>query len=105
MEIEIKMKSNKKGLKYDTGKPRIDLIPAHTIISLGKCLEYGARKYSPNTWQNIHNPLGVHYAAAMRHLLAWKEGEKIDNESGLLHLEHAFSNIMFLLDHEKEKRK
>lgn len=35
-------------------------------------------------------------AAAMRHLAAWRDGEQLDEESGLPHLAHALCCIVFL---------
>lgn len=95
------MKIEKVGLKEDKGKPRVELIPPKAIIELAKVLTYGANKYKPNSWQNVTQGKDVHYASALRHLLAWKDGEALDKESGLPHLSHAFSNIMFLMYHEE----
>ena len=36
------------GLKYDEGKPMLDLIPPEAIIAIGKVMTYGAMKYGPN---------------------------------------------------------
>ena len=40
-------------------------------------------------------------AAAMRHIMAFNDGEDKDPESGLSHLAHAACCIMFLLEFEK----
>lgn len=88
------------GLKDYGHKPRIDLIDPDSILGLAECLEYGCRKYKPNSWQNIKDPLNTHYAALMRHILAWKKGELDDPESGIAHIKHVLSNAMFLLYHE-----
>ena len=30
------------GLKYDDGKPRLDLVPPEAVMALGRVLTYGA---------------------------------------------------------------
>jgi hypothetical protein len=47
-------------------------------------------------------PLGATNAAALRHLIRWWRGEKIDPDSGLPHLAHAACSIFFLLEKELE---
>ena len=84
------------GLKFDQHKLRYDLIPPEVMQSLAKVLTYGSVKYAPNSWQTLADFNERYYAALMRHLMAWRSGEHIDAESGLLHLEHALCNAAFL---------
>ena len=46
-------------------------------------------------------PWLVCYASAMRHLLKWAGGEDLDDESGLSHLDHAITNLAFLVAYER----
>ncbi len=94
--------SSTAGRKDDQGKNRLDLIEPEFIEGVGKVLTFGAEKYEENNWQKVDNAENRYYAAAMRHLLAWRKGEKIDPESGLNHLDHVACNIMFLQHFEKE---
>lgn len=94
--------SSTAGRKDDQGKNRLDLIEPEFIEGVGKVLTFGAEKYEENSWQKVDNAENRYYAAAMRHLLAWRKGEKIDPESGLNHLDHVACNIMFLQHFEKE---
>jgi hypothetical protein len=87
--------NNLVGKKHDGGKVRMDLIPPEVLLSLGKVLTYGAEKYAPNNWQMVESDRYV--AAFLRHYVAWRKGEKIDMESGLMHLEHMLANVSFLL--------
>ena len=92
-----KRKNNKeKGLKFDTGKIRTDLVNPDFILNVAKALTHGANKYGANNWQLVEEGQDRYYAAAMRHLLAWRNGEKVDQESGLSHLTHVATNMMFL---------
>ncbi len=82
-------------MKYDEKKLRLDLIPFSAYESLGKVLTFGANKYTPNSWQMVEKNRYV--AALLRHMVAYlKDPNGIDEESGLLHVEHLFCNAMFL---------
>lgn len=94
--------SSTAGRKDDQGKNRLDLIEPEFIEGVGEVLTFGAEKYGPNNWQNVDDAENRYYAAAMRHLLAWRKGEKIDPESGLNHLDHVATNIMFLQHFDRE---
>ena len=98
------MNFNNVGRKDDTGKNRLDLIEPEFIESVGKVLTFGASKYEPNNWQNVDDGKDRYYAAALRHLMAYRKGEEKDPESGLSHLEHVACNIMFLLHFEREEK-
>ena len=88
--------TNTQGKKDDTGKVRLDLIDPSFIEGVGKVLTFGAEKYGANNWQKVENAKDRYYAAALRHLLAWRKGEVVDEESGMSHLDHVATNIMFL---------
>jgi hypothetical protein len=93
------------GRKDDHGKPRLDLIPTEAIFEIGKVLGYGASKYGDKNWPLVEDGRKRFYGSALRHLVAWFGGEQLDKESGLNHLSHALTNIIFLLDLEKESPK
>ena len=91
------------GHKDDQEKNRLDLIEPEFIEGIGKVLTFGADKYEPNNWQKVEDAENRYYAAAMRHLMAWRKGEKTDPESGVSHLYHVACNIMFLQYFEREE--
>lgn len=91
------------GHKDDQEKNRLDLIEPEFIEGVGKVLTFGADKYEPNNWQKVDDAENRYYAAAMRHLMAWRKGEKTDPESGISHLYHVACNIMFLQYFEREE--
>ena len=95
----------KEGLKDFEGKERIELIMPNSIIGMAEVLTMGAEKYKANSWQNVKDPLDTHYASLMRHVIAWRKGEKLDSESKLHHMKHVLTNAMFLLDHDENNRK
>ena len=92
------------GRKDDQEKNRLDLIEPEFIEGVGKVLTFGADKYEPNNWQKVEDAEDRYYAAALRHLIAWRKGEKTDPESGLSHLYHVACNIMFLQHFEREDK-
>ena len=85
------------GLKYDSDKPRWNLLPLATVQEVVKVLTFGASKYGANNWQKLKDAQDRYFAALMRHLTQWQSGEHIDKESGLPHLAHAACDVMFLL--------
>lgn len=89
-------------VKKDKDKVRLDLVIPEFIEEVGEVLTFGVSKYPANSWQKIPDAVDRYYAAAMRHLMAWRKGEKKDSESELSHLAHAATNLMFLAHFEKE---
>lgn len=92
------------GRKDDKEKNRLDLIEPEFIEGIGEVLTFGADKYEPNNWQNVEDAKNRYYAAALRHLMAWRKGEKTDPESGFSPLDHVACNIMFLKHFEREEK-
>lgn len=89
--------ATEQGRKADSGKPRLSLLPWRAVSQIVDVLEFGAAKYEPNNWKHVPNARQRYFDAAMRHLLAWWDGERLDTESGLPHLAHAGCCILFLL--------
>ena len=93
-------------VKADAGKIRPTLVPVSVIRAIAAIREYGVKKYlDPDGNEKIENWRGVepqrYRDAAYRHWLAYLNGEKDDNESGLPHLWHLACNIAFLIELEK----
>jgi hypothetical protein len=84
------------GIKHDNGKRRWDLLPLELVEEVIDVLMYGAENYGEGNWQKLEEPFKRWFSACMRHLTAWKKGEKTDSESGLSHLAHAACNLVFL---------
>ena len=83
------------GTKFDTDKPNCSLLPSIPLLGAARVLGMGMRKYGAHNWRS-----GIEYsrlyAATLRHLLAFNDGEDFDDESGLPHLDHALCELMFL---------
>lgn len=95
--------SSELGRKDDQGKERFDLIDPGALRSLAKVLTHGANKYGDNNWAKVDRAQARYFAAAQRHLWAWKSGERLDPETKLPHLAHASACLMFLLAFEGER--
>ena len=91
-------KQQNEAIRYDSEKPRMDLIPPEVLVALGKVLGFGAEKYEHRNWEKGLN-WGRITGALLRHITAWMGGEDCDKESGLHHLHHAACNIAFLITH------
>lgn len=91
------------GIRYNSGKVRLDLIPCALIDGVGRVLTFGAQKYEADNWrkfssQQVRECIG----SAMRHIEAYRKGHWLDEESGLPHLAHAAANLGFILELNKE---
>lgn len=85
------------GKKHDGGKQRWDLLPWPEVAEVVKVVTFGAEKYAPDNWKSVPSAKDRYFAAAMRHLVAWRAGEREDRESGVNHLAHAACCILFML--------
>lgn len=94
--------TQKKGLKYDQGKPRFDYIPPHALTELAKVLTFGAQKYAPQSWRSVENGKDRYLAALLRHVVAHMQGEQNDDETGLPHMAHVMCNAAFLVELHKD---
>lgn len=82
------------GSKFDDGKPRLDLISKTWLFGVGDVLAFGAKKYEAENWRKGIEQKRL-IGAALRHLMQYLNGENLDPESGLNHLDHASCAIMF----------
>ena len=80
------------GYKADEGKAPWHLAPWDAFSAIVKVLAFGAKKYTDRNWEKGMDWSRM-YDSAMRHLLAFWNGEDIDKESGLPHIDHALWNV------------
>lgn len=85
-----------KGLRYNEGKLPYHLLPDNAIQEIVKILGKGAEKYEPRNWMNGLKWDSECASSLQRHLAAWKMGEDIDPEDGMLHIAKVMVNAMFL---------
>ncbi len=90
----------KGGVKYDSGKTMMELLPPEGIFGVAEVLTHGAKKYAARNWElgmDWSRPFG----GCLRHLWKWWRGERLDPDSGLPHLWHAATNVFFLIAYEE----
>jgi len=91
--------AKKEFVKDGRVKPRLSLLPQLALIEIAKVFTYGAHKYDEyNFSQGAKNTTYVD--ASLRHINKYLCNNDIDDESNLLHLAHAISNLMMVLDND-----
>lgn len=92
--------SKEQGMKYDSEKPRWELLPYDAVEEVVDVLTFGAQKYSDRNWEH-----GILYSrvigAAIRHLSSFCQGVREDEETGLSPLAHSACEVLFALAFEK----
>lgn len=87
--------SQSSGVKFDAGKPRVDLLDPLALEGIARVLAFGAVKYAAHNWRG-----GISYSrligGLLRHTFAILRGENTDPESGLPHVDHLGCCWMFL---------
>ena len=90
------------GTKHDQAKPRMDLLDNYALTQLALVLGFGTKKYTDDNWRSGIASRRL-LAATMRHVLAYMDGQDLDEESGYSHLAHAMCNLMFAINLEHTK--
>ena len=88
------------GKKNDQGKLRMDLVPPDVIEAMATILTDGVEVYGERNWEKGMK-WSRPYAALLRHVCAWWQGEDTDPDSGRPHLWHALCCISFLVAYER----
>lgn len=92
--------------RFNEGKPQLSylLSAPSAIAGLAETFAYGAIKYSRDNWKKglDRNDL---VDSLLRHLTKAENGEVLDDESGLPHLDHVLWNALVLADQYNGKRK
>lgn len=89
-------------IKHDGGKAPLHFLPRLPLEETARVLEFGARKYAKDNWRK-GTDWSRFISAAMRHLLAYAEGEDLDPETGLSHMGHLICCAMFLEEYRQTK--
>lgn len=80
----------------DNKKPPISLIPRVAIEQEAQAFAFGAGKHGKFNFRQ-GNDYSLFIDAALRHLLAFSEGEDLDPETKLSHLAHGRANLAILM--------
>ena len=81
-------------------KPAMSCVPPVALLHLSHAMKDGEQKYGRMNWREHRVSSSVYYDAAMRHLMAWFDGETHASDSGVHHLAHVMACCAILLDGE-----
>lgn len=79
-------------------KVSMSVVPGIVLAEISVALMEGALVYGSHNYRDSEVKCSTYYDAAMRHLLAWWEGEDIDAKSGISHVTKAISGLIVLRD-------
>ena len=102
LSIKIKEGSMSEATKNDKGKVPLSILTRESLEAEARAFEYGARKYDRNNYKD-----GMAWTrmldAALRHIIAFNDGEDLDKESHLCHLAHAKACLAMLIYYYENK--
>lgn len=81
-----------------SSKPALSVIPCPVLFEVGAAMTEGAAKYRRHNYRIAGVRHSIYYDAAMRHLMAFWEGEDIDPDSGIHHISKAIAGLVVLRD-------
>lgn len=94
----LKYPDNNPKTVFGAEKAEVDKVPPALLLATAEAMAFGARKYGPYNWRTAKISSSVYYAAMMRHITAWWDGEDYAPDSKVHHLAHAAASIALLLD-------
>lgn len=91
------------GTKHDTGKPDLSLVPRGLVDGCARAMMFGVGKYGRDNWRSGFQDSRL-LAACLRHVFAYCDGERTDEESGLSHLDHAAFSLAVVMDQLRQRK-
>jgi hypothetical protein len=79
-------------------KAPLSTVPGNVLAEIGVAMLEGASKYGRHNYRSAGVRASVYYDAAMRHLIAWWEGEDTDPDSGMSHITKLLACMTVLRD-------
>ena len=79
-------------------KVPLHVVSSFVLMEMALGMMEGGRKYGAHNYRVAGVRASVYYDAAMRHLMAFWEGEDLDKDSGLSHITKALSCLSVLRD-------
>jgi hypothetical protein len=87
-------------MRYNEGKPQLSYVMSarYALEGAAKVLEMGGLKYERDNWKKSF-PKEALIDSMSRHITKFMDGEELDEESGLPHVDHILCNAIFLSYH------
>jgi hypothetical protein len=86
-------------VKHDQGKPQYSLLPLKELEGVVRVLENGAEKYERGDWRLVPEGHLRYLDAGIRHIGDHQAGNIIDEDSGLMAIDHAIISLIFARYH------
>lgn len=93
-----KKESNPKDAVGTAKVPLLSVIPLRVLGGLALAMLEGARKYRRHNYRVAGVRASVYMDALGRHIFPWWEGQDIDPDSGLNHIDKAIATLVVLRD-------
>lgn len=93
------LKADGGGLRYNSGKVKVELLPPEWELALGIVMTRGAEKYEMRNWERGMS-WGTMLGCARRHMLRFALGERHDRDTGCHHLAMAAWNLLALMTYD-----
>lgn len=84
--------------RFGVAKPPLALIPAPAMLQMAEAFRDGAAKYGAANWRKDPVSASTYINAALRHIVAWYDGEEVAQDSRVHHLGHAAACLAIILD-------
>lgn len=88
-----------KAVKFDSNKPRMELLSPAVMLEVAAVFTSGAIKYDDHNWRKGFRSTRP-VASALRHIMYWLLGEDQDSDLPYSHLSLAIAGLMMARDAE-----
>lgn len=97
-DLQSKVKESNPKDAIGASKVLFSALPCPVLAEMALGMTEGAIKYRRHNYRHIGVRASIYYDAALRHIMAWWEGEDIDPDSGLPHVVKAMTSLLVLRD-------